>query len=251
MYVAKPGDLYQYGIINNTAGAADAVIANSILTFANVANGQLISMDWGRIHGFVRTAYAAGTAEVALMTTTSAVLVAGVVYTVNIRRTDTGQIISYPILASSTNVSTYKTAIITAINNDPSRLVTALSTGANTATLTQLVDTGGFTVTITGDTGTTIAYSTPYVFSSGTAAEVALYGTTLSASAQYCKYQFKVDVLLTGAGSGEGAVNTMTNVLWVESVDAQFAAFDAQLVSIMDGSIATTAALVMEYLAKI
>lgn len=238
-------------VLNNTAGAGDAAMTNGQLVLAG------ITIPWAYIRGYSRTQYAAGTAQVTTLDTTAATLVVGTQYTVTLTRLDTNAQFKFLYLAPSTSVATYKTAILTAFTNVPTadRWVTPASTGANTMTLTEVLGSsglgvGGFTVVIS-ETGTTVVTGTAHVNASGTVTEVNSYGVTI-AGGQYDMYNFICDVpSKVAAQDGVKGIIQGSYVYCVEKNDAQFAAFNTQLTAIMDGSGATTVALVMEYLAPI
>lgn len=248
VYPPKPYNLLDFRVIENVA-AGDYTVSKSQLHL-NV-NGSQMDINWVDIqpNGFIRTAFAAGTAQITTIDTTAATVVAGVTQTMYLKRLDTNSTIQVQVVPSTTSVATLATLFIAKINAYGLTTYTAVSTGANTFTITEVGNIGGFITTMV-DTGITVVVGTPHVNSSGTVAEVQQYLPTAAGTA-YCKYQF---IATPQIAENTGQAQVMRKgqfIVWVESNDAQFAATDAVLVSIMNGTYIAALADTQPFIEKV
>jgi hypothetical protein len=229
-----PYNLIDSRVINNTVGSADAALAASTLT-VQASNPMLIQ--WRDIFpgGFVHTAFAAGTAQITTIDTTSATVVAGVTQTMYIRRLDNNDVFQIQVVPPTTSVATLATMFIAKINAQAGTIVTALSTGANTFTMTEVGNIGGFIVTMV-DTGITVVTGTPHVNSCGTYSEVVQYDPNALAGGQFDKYQITGKPIIPENSGQANVLRKGQWVIWVEKNDAQFAAFNTAITGWFDGS---------------
>ena len=248
-YPTKPYNLIDFRVIENVA-AGDYTVSKSQLHL-NV-NGNVMNINWNDIqpNGFIRTAYAAGTAQITTIDTTAATLTAGVTTSMYLKRLDTNDVQQVQIvMATGETVVTLKAKFVTAINNLGGTAYTAVSTGANTLTITEVGNIGGF-ITTMSDTGITVVVGTPHVNSSGTLPEVQQYLST-AAGANYCKYQFIANPTIPENSGQANVLRKGQYIVWVESNDAQFAATDAVLVSIMNGTYIAALADTQPFIEKV
>lgn len=248
-YPTKPYNLVDFRVIENVAAGDYTVSKNQL--HLNV-NGNVMNVNWNDIlpSGFIRTAYAAGTAQITTIDTTAATLTAGVTTSMTLKRLDNNNTQQLQVvMVTGETAATLKTKFVTAVNNLGGTNYTAVSTGANTLTITEVGNIGGF-VTTMSDTGITVVVGTPHVNSSGTLPEVQQYLPT-AAGSNYCKYQFVTNTVVPGASGQASALRNGQYIVWVESNDAQFAATDAVLVSIMDGTYIAALADTQPFIEKI
>lgn len=247
---AKPGNLIDSAVINNTVGAADVVLALSQLTITNLGTKPY----WGDLtpSGFVHTAFAAGTAQITTLDTTAATLTAGVVNTTSIKRLDDNTVYTVGVvIATGETVVTLKAKIVAAISAQiPNTIVTSVSTGANTLTITEVGNIGGFIAT-NSDSGITVVTGTPHVNSSGTYAEVLQYDQNTLAGGQFDRYDLVGRKVIPENSGQANVLQKGVYVVWVEKNDAQFGAFNTAITAYFDGSSIVSAATTQPYLEKV
>ncbi len=245
-YPLPPIPLFGSYVNDNTAGAGDETLAAGVLTLAGL--GQTIPLK--DILGYSLTVYSAGVAEAWTAALAAATVTAGVSQKLTLTRLDNLAQKTYVVLCvTGETTTTLATKFRTAINADVAPWIAATGSTTNVI-MTEVGNVGGFIATFS-DSLITQGTHTAHVNSSGTAPEVQQYSPTTITGTQYSKFQFFIRKL-GGEAQGQATVwNEGYVVYWVESQDAQYAAFAAALLADLNGSVITAAADVIPYVAVI
>ena len=233
-YPLPPYDLIDASVNSNTVGAADCVLAaQGKITLAGLGTPVVIR----NIISYTKTTGVAETLQVTTIDTTAATVVVGTPQRFKLQRLSDNQFFQFDVVPATTSVVTLKAAIVTAV-----------STGANTLTITEVTGTGAF-LFFSQDSGTTVVYTTSHVNSSGSLAEVQQYDKNASGTL-FTKYDFYVSYRIVEQGSNANVVRYGHLIYWVEQNDAQFAAFNTKLdTNTVKGGGITAAADVIPYVA--
>ena len=248
-YPLPPYDLIEASVNSNTVGAADCVLAaQGKITLAGLGTPVVIR----NIISYTKTTGVAETLQVTTIDTTAATVVVGTPQRFKLQRLSDNQVFQFDVVPATTSVVTLKAAIVTGLNailgSTGAAIVTAVSTGANTLTITEVTGTGAF-LFFSQDSGTTVVYTTSHVNSSGSLAEVQQYDKNASGTL-FTKYDFYVSYRIVEQGSNANVVRYGHLIYWVEQNDAQFAAFNTKLdTNTVKGGGITAAADVIPYVA--
>lgn len=229
LFPLPPYDLIDSSVIANTVGAGDAtMVAQGKITVTGLGTPIYIR----NVLSYLKTTGVAQTLQVTTIDTTAATVVTGSVQRFTLKRLSDNTAFTFDIVNPSTSVVTLKSGIVAALNAilagpNGAAIVTAVSTGSNTLTITEVSGTGAF-LFYPADTGITVVYTTPHVNSSGSLAEVQQYNPAISTGTLYTKFDCYVQTLIPEAGGMANSVRKGHIIIWVEQNDAQFAAFVAQ-----------------------
>lgn len=254
----KPVDVVVLNTIQ--AAAADVVLASGKLQLNDGAN-DLLSEALRLTDGIkvVKTAYAAGTAQISTIDVSAVALLANSQYRISVEFSrligfNTVQVIAdggraesndlVPIReyvvtsgASAPTANELRDLFIARINGDAGKRVTAASGGAGTVQLTQDVLADG-AFTMTAPSGAAIATGTPYVAPAGTPAIVeAVAPTKSSPTANYTTWTVDFrDFRRSNVVSGGSIFFPEFVSVYADSLAANYAAFATELDAVFAGT---------------
>lgn len=231
----KPANLLSSVLYNPLqAAGADVSVSVGRIFFVGISEGIVLH----DVSKFTHVVYSAGVAQVNNIDFAGVAVVNSAAYSITIQRLDDGTNKTYTIftLPSGNTTSTIAAQFRTAVNNDTSRIVNA--TGATThAILTEIsTDTKGFILSSI-PSGATNTATTAHTNPSGTYPEAYVYDPVKAAPAgQYDKYYFyyKKDAN-AAANSGAGHADVVS-IIFANTLDAGYAAFNAEVLQIVSAS---------------
>jgi len=234
MAFTKPSDLIGTTALQSTLVVGDIQFSKGEIGFTGL--GQTFKL--ASITNVKTTAYSAGVLQITKVDFAGATVVAGNIYTLQLRRLDTNQPITYQVIATDTQTTTLCALFRTAILNDFNAIVSISTQTASFFTITEKsLDTKGFFVT--GPSGTVVTYTgggnAAHVDSSGTLPEVQVYVPTVTAG-NYKKYDisFNKQNLLSMGGK---VLNEVRVIVWANELDGGFAAFNDAVVGTTAGAL--------------
>lgn len=212
-------------------GAADITFAARAIGFAGLGETAILN----NITSVSTEAFSAGVLQENTLDYTAVVASDDTVYTLAIRRNDTGQVITYQIItpSSGTNASLIAELFDDQINNDLSAVVTSSRAVAVLTVTEKSVDTQGVSYIVTS--GVVDTETVAHVDQSGTLAEVQVYDPSVTAG-DYRKYTIFYDKLINAPNGGKW-FSPVVMVVWANELDVtNEAAFLARFDEIMAAS---------------
>jgi hypothetical protein len=233
MSFTKPSNLSATKAYQDVApAAADITFAAGAIGFAGVGETARII----RINSQSTKAFSAGVKQVNAFDFAAIVATSNTVYTMGIRRFDTGQVITYQIITPSTavlaaDIAEAFRAIITA---DLTAVVTVVRVGTINTYTERSTDTGG--LAFINPTGVVVSgVPTAHVDPSGTLAEVQVYDPSVTAG-DYRKYTIAYDKEVAAPAGGKWFVEVQM-IIWANELDVvDEAAFLAKFNEVMTAS---------------
>lgn len=248
---------YDSVIVLNTEAATDAVLATGQLTIKDEAGNNGLVVKMSDILGFQADVYAAGTANVRTIDFAGVTVVANGIYSMTIdfpnvvnffgggretkavytTRTYTVSVDATPTTAELRNL--FKARIDADLNSG------VATSGSGTQIVLTCSSANAGDILLTLPTGATNINTTPWVSPVGTPAELAVATNNSSvvlATGEYKRYTLKISKRIPhNAVEGMRVSKEVFVAVYAEENAAAFAAFDTKLVSILDGTYATTA----------
>lgn len=212
------------------AAAADINFAARAIGFNGLGETAILN----NIKSVFTTPFSAGVLQENTLDFTAVVVADSAVYTMGIRRFDTGQVVTYQIITPTSGTTTASIAeqFKVQIENDLSAVVTVSRAGSVLTVTEKNVSTQGLAYIV--PTGTVDTNTIVHVNESGTLAEVQVYDNTVTAG-NYRKYTiFYTKEVAAPAG---GTWNTeVVMVIWANELDGDEAAFKTRFDEIMAAS---------------
>jgi len=252
--------LFDVGVLNTIVGAADAVISKGEVSLSattetnNPGVGSISGVSYKDLLSYSKTAYSAGVASVKEVPYTGVPLTAGVQNTITITHngvTNTFSVISAVAFASTAAIATALVAKINQASSNVDYTAAVQNTDEVHVTLsTSGIEFGDFD--ISSNTGGAVNVGTAFVAASGTAAQLnALSPNAAIAGGQYTKHSMIWNKLVShNAVSGLKVYREVETLIFSEENAGAFAAFEAELDAILDGSKMVAVADVILYVGK-
>lgn len=202
------------------ASAADITFAAQKMSYTGMGE----PVDLTKLISYKKTAYAAGTKQVATIAFAAVTIVEGSTYNVTLYRKDTGEQVTYACIAGAgETTTTLAEQFKLRIANDLAAFVTATRSGTTLTVTESALTTQG--VLISAPTGAVVVVTVAHVSASGTVAEVKEYNSAVT-SGTFRKYEFVVNREVNIGGTKQ--LSEAVIIVWADEGATNFAAFDTR-----------------------
>ena len=243
--------LVDVAVLNTTAGATDAVVAKGNLSLAAAATDAIGAIPMKDVLSWTNTAYSAGVLaddEVQFAATPAAGT-----YSITVEDNDEKRTYSVTYAAATTGATVVADLIAEfakyAGSVDYQAVAGATVNDLDVRMLAAGINNGGTSVSSVGGT---VTNSTPYTAPSGNVAEISkLTPKVTLAGGQYTKHSIIWNKLVShNAVSGLKVYREVETVIYSEENMANFAALEAEIDSILEGSYIAAIGDVADYLGR-